>query len=166
MNSRPESIPADRQDMGPAHSGPICIEDQHPASAVLFVETGSSSTSDKHPYSALDSGARLCQPTLGPHLTMSCEGTERAVDTHSSDPLLAISDLVPDSEEPRPLSSAPHPAAEPPRLFFRLDPAGLDTCSLAHQRQRLMKDGVSTATIKVMTESTLAKTRKRHYKGP
>ncbi|KAF9118169.1 hypothetical protein BG015_006723, partial [Linnemannia schmuckeri] len=42
----------------------------------------------------------------------------------------------------------------------------LDTCSLAHQRQRLTEEGASAATVKVMTESTLAKTRKRQYKGP
>ncbi|KAF9118893.1 hypothetical protein BG015_006493, partial [Linnemannia schmuckeri] len=32
MDTELESIPPDRQDVGPAHSGPICIEDQHSAS--------------------------------------------------------------------------------------------------------------------------------------
>ncbi|KAG0249639.1 hypothetical protein BGZ95_007464, partial [Linnemannia exigua] len=107
-----------------------------------------------------------CQPTLGPHLTMSGKGTKKVVDTHSSDPLLAVSDLVPNSEEPRPSSTAPNPAAGSSRHFSRWDSTELDTCGLEHQWQRLTKEGASSATIKMMIESILAKTRKRYYKGP
>ncbi|KAF9119495.1 hypothetical protein BGW39_000269, partial [Mortierella sp. 14UC] len=114
----------------------------------------------------MDTGERLRQPTMGPHLTMPGESTEGAVAIHSGDPSLAVSDMVPDSEEPGTSSTTPDPTAGSSRLFCRWESAGLDTCSLAYQRQWLTEEGASAATVKVMTESTLAKTRKRHYKGP
>ncbi|KAH7054859.1 hypothetical protein BKA57DRAFT_524309 [Linnemannia elongata] len=103
---------------------------------------------------------------MGPHLTVSGEDTEGTVNNHSGDSLLAISDMVSNPTEPFTPTSSPDPAAGSSRLFSRRQSARLDTSSMAHQRQRLTEEGASAATVKVMTESTLAKTRKRHYKGP
>ncbi|KAF9272181.1 hypothetical protein BGZ88_005108 [Linnemannia elongata] len=100
MDARPKSISADRQDVGPTHSGPIRIQDQHSAPAVLLVEVESTSTSNKRTHSVLDSGERFCQPTMGPHLTVSGEDTEGTVNNHSGDSLLAISDMVSNPTEP------------------------------------------------------------------
>ncbi|KFH68159.1 hypothetical protein MVEG_06888 [Podila verticillata NRRL 6337] len=41
----------------------------------------------------------------------------------------------------------------------------LDQLRMAHQQQRLVKESTSAATVKVMTESTLANTRQKCYKG-
>jgi len=96
---------------------------------------------------------------LGSDIPVPVESTERAVDTHSSDTLLAISNLVPNSEEPCAPPSPPDPVAGSSRTFSRWESAGLDTCGLAHKQQRLTEEGASAATIRVMTESTLATTR-------
>ena len=74
--------------------------------------------------------------------------------------------MVSDPTEPCTPPSSPDPAAGSSRLFSRRNSARLDTCSLAHQRQRLTEEGASAATVKVITESTLTKTCKRQYKGP
>ncbi|KAF9898184.1 hypothetical protein EC991_000658, partial [Linnemannia zychae] len=148
MDAGPKSLSTDRQDVGSSHSGPIRIEDQHPAPTVFLMETGSTSTSNQRTHSAVDTRERLRQSAMGPHLTVPSEDSERAIDTHSDYPLLAISDMVPNSEEPCTAPSSPDPATGSSRLFSRRDSVGLDTGSLAHQRQRLTEEGASVATVK------------------
>ncbi|KFH63564.1 hypothetical protein MVEG_10973 [Podila verticillata NRRL 6337] len=166
MDTGSDFVPTDRQDVGFSHSGPVCITIQHPTATIHIMEARSTGTSNKCSHSTMDTREQLCLPSLGTDFTVLDENTERAVDTHSGDPLLAVSNMVPNSEEPSTAPTTLNPIAGSSRTFSRWDSARLDTGSMAHQRQRLTKEGASAATVKVMTESTLASTRQWRYKGP